>query len=82
MFFSLFTQAPALAENAGELVLQWNLFSYVCETFGVFGTPLESVLMIASVLLCIIIPYLIGSFNPAITFSRLIFKDDIRSHGS
>ena len=83
MFFGLFTQAPTLVENAGETVLQWNLYSFVCQTFGIAeNTTLGSVLMIASVLLCIISPSLIGSFNPAITFSRIIYKEDIRSHGS
>ena len=34
------------------------------------------------VALCIIIPYLLGSINPAIIFSKLFFHDDVRSHGS
>ena len=32
--------------------------------------------------LCMVIPYLLGSINPAIIISRLFYKDDIRQHGS
>lgn len=33
-------------------------------------------------MLCVIIPYLIGSINPAILISKLVYHDDIRNHGS
>ena len=39
-------------------------------------------MMVGSVLLCIIIPYLIGSINPAIIFSNAMYHEDIRSYGS
>ena len=52
------------------------------ETFGLKGTTGSLFLLLGGVLLSIIIPYLIGSINPAIIFSRLFFKDDIREHGS
>ena len=32
--------------------------------------------------LCIIVPYLLGSINTAVVLSRVIWKDDIRKHGS
>ena len=38
--------------------------------------------MLAGVIVCIVVPYLIGSLNPAIILSRKIYNDDIRSHGS
>lgn len=34
------------------------------------------------VLLCIVIPYLLGSINPAILISKLVYHEDIRSYGS
>ena len=83
MFFSLFAQTPAVAGGAGDAVVYWNLYSYMCQHFGIEGnSPVGSFLLVVSVLLCIIVPYLIGSFNPAITFSKLFYKEDIRSHGS
>ncbi len=39
-------------------------------------------LMLAGVALCIVIPYLIGSVNPAIIISKKVYNDDIRTHGS
>ena len=38
--------------------------------------------MFAGALICIIVPYLLGSINPAVLISKLIFHDDIRRHGS
>ena len=35
-----------------------------------------------SILLCIIIPYLLGSVNFALVISKVFFKDDIRKYGS
>ena len=34
------------------------------------------------VLLCIALPYLMGSVNPAILISKIFYRDDIRNHGS
>ena len=42
----------------------------------------DSIVILIGALLCIILPYLIGSMNPAIIFSKLIYHDDIRTHGS
>ena len=35
-----------------------------------------------SVLLCIVIPYVLGSVNFALVISKVFYKDDIRNHGS
>ena len=37
---------------------------------------------IAILLCCVVIPYLLGSVNTAIIVSKLLFRDDIRGHGS
>ena len=60
----------------------WNLYMILEETLGLKGTTGSLLLLLGGVLLSIIIPYLIGSINPAIIFSNLFFKDDIREHGS
>ena len=55
---------------------------FLTEALGLEGSTGSLYLQIGGVLLSMIIPYLIGSINPAIIFSRLFFKDDIREHGS
>lgn len=42
------------------------------------GTPMFFVAMLA----CIIIPYLLGSINFAVVFSKIFHHDDVREHGS
>ena len=37
---------------------------------------------LAVLLLCVVIPYLLGSVNSAIIVSKVLFHDDIRRHGS
>ena len=58
----------------------WNLN-------GFFAQKIESEsgrawLFLGAALLCMVIPYLLGSINPAILISRLFYRDDIRRHGS
>ena len=40
------------------------------------------VLQIAALLLCAIVPYLLGSVSSSVFVSRLLFHDDVRKHGS
>lgn len=72
--------ATAAEENIRNI--NPNLHTLLVDKFSLGGTMAELYLMLAGVVLCIIIPYLIGSINPAIIFSRLFFHDDIREHGS
>lgn len=47
------------------------------------GWELHSqLLFLGLAFVCMIVPYLLGSINPAIVFSRKIYKDDVRTHGS
>ena len=46
------------------------------------GATADSIAILVGALLCIVLPYLMGSVNPAILFSKLIDHDDIRKHGS
>lgn len=58
----------------------WNLYSYICSFIS--NETAQGILLLAAVLLCISSAYLIGSINPAIIFSKKIFNEDIRNHGS
>ncbi len=60
----------------------WNLYLFAIEKFGLAGSSAALYLQLAGVVLSIVVPYLLGSVNPAIIFSRLFFHDDIREHGS
>jgi glycerol-3-phosphate acyltransferase PlsY len=61
---------------------QWTLVSYLIDTLGIAGTLAATAITMGGVLLCVIIPYLLGSFNFGLIISRKKFNDDIRSHGS
>ena len=43
---------------------------------------LPAVLLGVGFMLCIIVPYLLGSVNTALLVSKFIFHDDVREHGS
>ena len=49
---------------------------------GKLGYELGDIPFFLAALLCIIVPYLLGSINFAIIFSGKIHNDDVRSHGS
>ena len=59
-----------------------NLYTWIINNYGIANTNNALLLMLAGVIVCIVVPYLIGSLNPAIILSRKIYHDDIRSHGS
>ncbi len=61
---------------------QWNLVSYLIRKLGAEGTATASLITIGGVLVCIIVPYLLGSFNFGLIISKKKFNDDIRQHGS
>lgn len=77
MFLS---QTVPVVEDAAYQ-FEWNLGMWLIERYSLQGFWLGLVTVV-SVFLCIAIPYLLGSINPAILFSKLIYKDDIRNHGS
>ena len=51
---------------------------------GTVGDDLFFLLIkpLAVLLCCVVIPYLLGSVNTAFIVSRVLFRDDIRRHGS
>ncbi len=58
-----------------------GLVAYLVKTYSLTGGAVYA-LFIAGVVLCIVIPYLLGSLNFAILISKLVYKEDIRSFGS
>ena len=60
----------------------WNIVDWGINRFQLGGTDRAPILQLVGVLLCIVIPYLLGSINPAILISRTVYRDDIRTHGS
>jgi len=67
---------------AGETPeVAWSIVSMLTNKFALEGAPFYA-LLVGAVILCMAIPYLLGSLNFAIIFSRLFFRDDIRKYGS
>ena len=60
----------------------WNLVSYLIERLGVAGTPAAVAVTFGGILLCMIIPYLLGSLNFGVMISQRHYRDDVRTHGS
>lgn len=61
---------------------QWNLVAYLIQKLGIGGTAAAGAVTIGGILLCMIIPYLLGSFNFGLIISSRKYNDDIRTHGS
>lgn len=61
---------------------QWYLIPYLIRTLDVANTPWATVLTILGVLLCMIVPYLLGSINFGLLISKKKYHDDVRTHGS
>ncbi len=60
----------------------WNLVSYLIDTLGLRNQPGAVAVYIGGILLCMLVPYLLGSFNFGLIISRNKYHDDIRRHGS
>ena len=60
----------------------WNLVSYLIDKLDVGGTPAAMAITFGGVLLCMIIPYLLGSLNFGVMISQRHYRDDVRTHGS
>ncbi len=58
-----------------------SLSVFLTEAFGKNETAIAIVNLVAA-LLCMILPYLLGSINPAILITRHVYRVDIRTHGN
>ncbi len=66
---------------AQEIEVMWDLRYWLIQKLGLAGTA-AALTILGFAVLCIVVPYLIGSINPAILISKLVYGDDIRNHGS
>ena len=71
----------AYIEISPEVYDYWNLVYWLGQR-GSLGEAGGGILLLAGVLLCIVLPYLMGSVNPAILISREVYHEDIREYGS
>ncbi len=63
------------------VTVPWNLADYLSRQLALTEDQIAWIQLPAA-LLCIIIPYLLGSINPAVLISKLFFHEDIRNFGS
>ena len=61
---------------------QWNLVQYLIQVTGTAGTAAAGGILVLGVVLCMVIPYLLGSLNFGVIISGRKFHDDVRNHGS
>ena len=59
--------------------MRWNLYTFLVKRFSLTGWQSFAV-MAGCLLLCMVIPYLLGSFNFGLIISRRKYHDDIRSY--
>ena len=69
------------AANTETPEVAWSVVSMLTNKFALVGAPFYA-LLVGAVILCMVLPYLLGSLNFAIIFSKLFFHDDIRKYGS
>ena len=60
---------------------RWSLATQIVESFQLSGAAAAAV-YVCAILLCMVIPYLLGSLNFGLIISRNKYHDDIRRHGS
>lgn len=64
-------------------ILQNGLFLHLAVKYGLRYSDKECLLLLfGGYFLCLAIGYLLGSVNSAVIVSRLLFRDDVRRHGS
>ena len=61
---------------------QWTLVSFLIEKLNLGGPMSATLITFGGILLCIVIPYLLGSVNFGLIISNKKYHDDIRTHGS
>lgn len=59
----------------------WNLVYYLIQKYDLSGTAAGAVIL-GGFLICMIVPYLLGSLNFGLIISRKQYHDDVRTHGS
>lgn len=59
-----------------------SIYSTLCENPAISESVWKDIIFWAFIVLCAVIPYLLGSINTSIVLSRLMYHDDIRKYGS
>lgn len=74
------TVVTALEETRTVL---WNLVAYLIVKWNLGeASPARAALIVGGTLLCVVIPYLLGSVNPAVIISKIAYREDVRDRGS
>ncbi len=63
-------------------IISKGLAGILVSKYEVFGGTASYFVLITAMLLCIIIPYFLGSINFALILSKKMYNDDIRNYGS
>jgi glycerol-3-phosphate acyltransferase PlsY len=71
----------ASPEEPIVLTKLWNLCDWLIRQHQLTGDS-AAILCLVAALLCVAVPYLLGSINPAILISKIFYRDDVRLHGS
>ncbi len=59
-----------------------SIYSSLCAGMASSESAWKNILWWTFLLLCMVIPYLLGSINTSIILSKVFYHDDIRNHGS
>ena len=60
----------------------YSLVTWLMSKLSLGGTAWSPVVIVLGIVLCIVVPYFLGSINFAIILSRKMNNDDVRRHGS
>ena len=69
------------AQEAVPVKEIWNLTGFLAQTYA-WTADTYLIAYLVGMLLCIVVPYLLGSINPAILISKIFYHEDIRDFGS
>lgn len=61
---------------------RWNLVQYLINTYELQNTTAAKLIILGGFLVCMIVPYLLGSLNFGLIISKNKYHDDVRTHGS
>ena len=65
-----------------KVVIEWNLVDWLVANFFSDSIAMTGAINVLGAILCMIIPYLLGSINPAILICKRIYGKDIRDYGN
>jgi len=75
-------QALTAAAEPIEFEKAWNLVDHIIRTTNSTDLGVAGAINIVGALLCMLLPYLLGSINPAILISKRMSGEDIRAWGN